>query len=166
MRLPFSVRTRDYAILSMEIADCAEIAAVHEEDFKRPWSETEFAELISQDNVFGFVAREVGTRRPGGFVLARLTAGEAEILTIAVRRVDRRAGLGRDLMEAVLRYLHAARAETLFLEVDETNQPAIALYRRCGFAEIARRKGYYGDAKTGRTDALVMRRDFPRRIVK
>ena len=63
---------------------------------------------------------------PVGFVLARLAAGEAEILTVAVARSHRRHGLGWKLMDAVLRQLHADRAEALFLEVDETNTPGPA----------------------------------------
>ena len=51
---------------------------------------------------------------PVGFVLARLAAGEAEILTVAVARTHRRHGLGWRLMDAVLRQLHADRAEALF----------------------------------------------------
>ena len=65
-----------------------------------------------------------GGTAPVGFVLARLAAGEGEILTVAVARSHRRQGLGWRLMDAVLRELHAQRAEALFLEVDETNAAA------------------------------------------
>ena len=92
----------------------------------RPWTDGEFEQLIAQDTVFGFAGLEIGKGKAGpvGFVLARLAAGEAEILTLAVARSHRREGLGWRLMDAVLRELHAQRADKLFLEVDETNQPA------------------------------------------
>ena len=109
--------------------------------------------------MFGFAARQVGNpKAPVGFVLARLAAGEAEILTVAVARAHRRHGLGWRLMDAVLRQLHADRAEALFLEVDETNAAA-ALYRRMGFSEVGKRPNYY-ESGDGRTSALVMRRDL------
>ena len=135
---------------------------LHHEDFVRPWGDGEFSSLLSQDTVFGFAAFETGKGRAGpvGFVLARLAAGEAEILTIAVARTHRRQGLGWQLMEAVLRRLHAQRAETLFLEVDETNLPAIALYRRLGFHEVGKRPAYYQTADKRKANALVMRRNL------
>ncbi|WP_163270395.1 ribosomal protein S18-alanine N-acetyltransferase [Chelativorans alearense] len=162
MALSFTpFRRRDFTVRPLESADSDAVAALHAEDFARPWTDDEFAALIAQDAVFGFVAVEVGAvgAKPCGFVLARLAAGEAEILTIAVSRPFRRRGLGRMLMDAVLRALHAERAEALFLEVDENNQPAVALYRRLGFREVGRRPRYYENA-AGRTNALVMRRDL------
>ena len=65
---------------------------IHNEDFVRPWTDGEFAALLEQDTVFGYAAREIGHGReaPAGFVLARLAAGEGEILTIAVARAHRR----------------------------------------------------------------------------
>lgn len=161
--LPFTTqKPRDFSIAPLARTDAPRLAVLHREDFIRPWSDGEFASLIGQDTVFGFGALETGKGREGpvGFVLARLAAGEAEILTVAVARSHRRFGLGWKLMDAVLRELHAARAEALFLEVDEANAPAIALYRRLGFREVAKRPAYYSDSEGRKSAALVMRRDL------
>ncbi|MBS9719204.1 ribosomal protein S18-alanine N-acetyltransferase [Tianweitania sp. BSSL-BM11] len=162
MRFPFM--RRDHAILELEEQDCGAIAELHAEGFGRPWSTEEFESLLTQDTVFGFTAREIGNPRIGllGFVLARLAADEGEILTVAVARSHRGQGLGRGLMDAVLRKLHGERAEELFLEVDETNAAAIALYKRLGFNEVARRPGYYEHEGRHRSDAIVMRRELRR----
>lgn len=162
MKVPFVRGGRDFAIEALSGDDAWLLPAIHREDFPRPWSGQEFASLLAQEPVFGFAAWQVGRRDagPAGFVLARLAAGEAEILTVAVRRAMRRLGLGRELMEAVLRDLHAQRAEALFLEVDEANAPAVALYRRLGFREVGRRPGYYGEKGEAKSAALVMRRDL------
>lgn len=162
MRLPFFGGRREYALEPLTIRHSAAISELHREDFSRPWSEEEFLSLIRQNTVFGHVVRET-SRKPSatvGFVLARLAAGEAEILTVAVSRAHRRQGLGRQLMDAVLRDLHRHRAETLFLEVDEINASAIALYRKLGFQEVGKRPGYYEHAGRGRTGALIMRREL------
>jgi ribosomal-protein-alanine N-acetyltransferase len=162
MRIPFLCpRRREYSIDPLESDDSDAVALLHREDFARPWTGDEFADLLSQETVFGYGAREVGRGRaaPVGFVLARLAAGEGEILTIAVARSHRRQGIGWRLMDAVLRELHAQRAESLFLEVDETNAAAIALYRRMGFREVGQRPAYY-ETSGGAKGALVMRRDL------
>ena len=161
MRMPFS-RARDFTIVRLTPRDAGALERLHRDDFSRPWSAAEFEALLLQPPVFGFAAVETGKPRNTavGFVLARLAAGEAEILTIAVARACRRLGLGRRLMDAVLRELHSQRAEALFLEVDETNMPAIALYRRLGFDQVGRRDGYYSTPGGASTGALVMRRDL------
>ncbi|MEW6631764.1 MAG: ribosomal protein S18-alanine N-acetyltransferase [Pseudomonadota bacterium] len=163
MRIPFfQPRRRDYALEPLTVSDSATVSELHREDFVRPWTDGEFASLLEQDTVFGYAARETGqgAKPPVGFVLARLAAGEGEILTVAVARAHRRQGLGWQLMDAVLRELHAQRAEALFLEVDETNAPAIALYRRLGFRQVGQRPNYYRSTEHGPTGALVMRRDL------
>ncbi|RWM94093.1 MAG: ribosomal-protein-alanine N-acetyltransferase [Mesorhizobium sp.] len=163
MRIPFfQPRRRDYALEPLTVADSAAVAVLHREDFVRPWTDGEFAALLEQETVFGYAARETGqgAKPPVGFVLARLAAGEGEILTVAVARAHRRQGLGWQLIDAVLRELHAQRAEALFLEVDETNTPATALYRRLGFRQVGQRPNYYRSTEHGPTGALVMRRDL------
>lgn len=158
--LPFAARQD--AILPLTAAHAHALARLHREDFLRPWTDGEFADLLKQKGVFAFGAfREgAGDTNPDGFVLARLAAGEAEILTVAVARSSRRRGLGRKLMDAVLRHLHGERAESLFLEVDETNTAAIALYRRLGFRKVGQRKAYYDAGDGSKNAALVMRLDL------
>ncbi|RCW87357.1 ribosomal protein S18-alanine N-acetyltransferase [Phyllobacterium bourgognense] len=159
---PFdAMRSQSFVIEPVLAEDALHLARIHEKTFRQPWSDEEFHTLIVDDKVFGFIAREEGNRKaqPGGFILARLVLDEAEILTIAVAPQSQRKGLGHALMDAALRYLHNARATMLFLEVDELNIPALALYRRLGFKQVGKRPGYYETA-AGRSAALTMRRDL------
>lgn len=162
MGLPFdNLRQRSFVIEPLVREDAGQVARIHAETFRQPWSDDDFHALLVEENVFGFIAREEGNRKaqPGGFALARLVTDEAEILTIAVSPHWQRRGLGHALMDAILRHLHNARASMLFLEVDELNIPALALYRRLGFKQVGQRPGYYETAD-GRSAALTMRRDL------
>ncbi|MFX5295047.1 GNAT family N-acetyltransferase, partial [Acinetobacter baumannii] len=49
---------------------------------------------------------------------------------------------------------------TIFLEVEENNQPARRLYERMGFAVVGRRESYYPRAGGEQRNALLMRRDL------
>ena len=46
--------------------------------------------------------------------------------------------------------------KTLFLEVRESNMPAINLYQKYGFTQVGKRPKYYRDGET----ALVMKKEF------
>jgi ribosomal-protein-alanine N-acetyltransferase len=89
-------------------------------------------------------------------VLARVAAGEAEILTLAVVPGARRRGLGAALMQAALARAAEAGAREMFLEVAEGNEAARRLYGALGFAGVGRRPRYYSDGR----DALVLRRSL------
>ncbi|MBB4567508.1 GNAT family N-acetyltransferase [Rhizobium leucaenae] len=151
----------EYEIVPMQLQDCAEVAALHGERFSRVWEESEFQNLLSQNTTFGFVARQTNAilKKPlPGFVLARQAAGEAEILTVAVNAKLGRAGLGWRLMQAALREARNRGGETMFLEVDGGNQPAVGLYRKLGFETVGERKAYYVAENGAKSSALVMRR--------
>ena len=168
MKFPFQLGRREYMMEPLGSEHAGAMGALHQDAFARPWSETEFAALIGQDTVFGFLAVEIGRigAPPAGFVLIRVAADEAEILSIAVAGAHRGRGVGWALMDAALRQLHGERVAQVFLEVDEANQAAIALYRRLGFAEVGRRPAYYKDGNESAGDALVMRRDIWRRAAE
>ena len=135
-------------------------AELHSAAFTRPWSGDELAALLAQKGTFGVVARRVGQPNspPAGFVVVRIAADEAEILTITVDRRIRKQGIGRLLMDDVLQRLHADRVSSLFLEVDEENVAALKLYKRLRFEEVGRRPAYYTDAAGRKTSALILKR--------
>jgi ribosomal-protein-alanine N-acetyltransferase len=91
-----------------------------------------------------------------GFILSRMAGGEAEILSVAIAARQRGRGFARPLLDLNLRRLAGLGARTVFLEVDENNKPARALYRRAGFADVGRRNSYYQSGAA----ALILRRDL------
>ncbi|MGL4634354.1 MAG: GNAT family N-acetyltransferase [Beijerinckiaceae bacterium] len=141
------------------MADARAISEVHAGSFDRPWGLMEFERLISEENILAHVAiAETAGSQAQGFVLSRIAADEAEILSIAVAPARRGEGLSGKLLSAHRDMLALARVKTLFLEVEEGNKPALALYARQGFAEVARRDAYYRKADGSAATALVMRR--------
>ena len=133
----------------------AALAAIHAEAFDAPWSEQALADLMRSLGVVAFEGE-------GGFVLVRVLADEAEILTLAVVPSARRRGLGRALVRAAVGAATAAGAQALFLEVAAGNTAAVALYEGEGFERAGTRRGYYARPGGQAEDALVLRRALNR----
>ena len=123
------------------------LAGMHHVCFAEPWNEKAMSELLLLPGMIGWLA---AGDQPEGFVLARIAADEAEILTILVLPPCRRQGLARLLLVTVAEEAKRRGVITLFLEVAASNDAALDLYTKVGFTEIGRRKGYYasGDALT------------------
>jgi ribosomal-protein-alanine N-acetyltransferase len=136
------------------------LAEIHGQAFARTWSDEDFATLLAQRGTFALALRRegiFGSRRIMGFVLVRVAADEAEILTIAVRSSARGRGYGRKLMEEAVRRLYRERIAHCFLEVNRSNTAAVRLYRSLGFVVAGERERYYAEGAGGDTTALVMR---------
>ena len=78
-----------------------------------------------------------------GFLVARITADEAEILNTAVATAHRHKSIGTALLSAAVSAAHAQKAKSIYLEVRESNSAAIAFYAKHGFAKSAQRRAYY-----------------------
>jgi ribosomal-protein-alanine N-acetyltransferase len=137
-------------------ADARALAVLHAASFHRAWSDGEFVELLADRNIVAHRAT-IG-RTLVGFILSRMAAGEAEILSIAIAASRRGKGLGRQLLDLHLRRLAGLGVRAVFLEVAEDNVSARRLYRRAGFRDVGCREGYYPAGKG--SAALVLRRDL------
>jgi len=144
----------------MSSADAEACAELHAASFAYPWPASEFEALIASESIFAVTAIASRTNAVRGFSLARRAADEAEILTIAVAEPFRRHGIGAVLLQTQCAHLAAAGVRSLFLEVGESNAPALALYSRFGFIRVGARRGYYQGSAQGGGNAVVMKKTF------
>jgi [ribosomal protein S18]-alanine N-acetyltransferase len=138
--------------------DVPRLAQLHGTSFHRGWGEAEFEEMLSQHNTL--VQRLRLRSKFIGFAISRIAMDEAEILSIAIAPGYRGRGLSRNLLLTHLGHLAGRGVATVFLEVEENNQPARRLYDRAGFVVVGRRERYYREAGGEELNALVMRRDL------
>ncbi len=137
----------------------ADMARLHVQAFDAPWTETEIATLADSPGVFALGAAI--DQILAGFILCRIAADEAEVLTLATAADRRRQGVGARLLETAGAAALAAGAEAMFLEVAADNTAALALYRSQAFRQVGLRPRYYPRAG-GAASALIMRRDLNR----
>lgn len=131
-------------------ANLETMASQHAACFAQPWSADALRALLKTPGTAAFAVSE-------GFVIARVAADQAEILTLAVMPPSRRLGVGSSLILKAAHEAWARGARAMFLEVDATNSAAVGLYRRFGFCAVGRRPSYYGPS----ADALTLRADLP-----
>jgi ribosomal-protein-alanine N-acetyltransferase len=148
----------DAAVEPASLRDAPVLAQIHAASFHRGWGEGEFENMLSERNTLVHRLR-IG-RKVVGFSVSRIAADEAEILSIAVAQSHRGRGLSNNLLLTHLGHLAGRGVRTVFLEVEENNQPARRLYKRAGFAVAGRRERYYRQASGEPLNALLMRRDL------
>ncbi|GAC1627409.1 MAG: ribosomal protein S18-alanine N-acetyltransferase [Candidatus Acidiferrum sp.] len=90
-----------------------------------------------------------------GYLVVRMVMDEAEILNLAVEQTERRQGRGTALLQESLTELEKSGVRQVFLEVRESNAPAIAFYSKHGFEMFGKRSGYYRDPEEA---ALCMKK--------
>jgi ribosomal-protein-alanine N-acetyltransferase len=138
--------------------DAWRLAQLHGASFHRGWGEAEFEQMLSERNTLVHRLRQ--GRNIIGFAVSRMAKDEAEILSIAVDARHRGRGLSRNLLLTHLGHLAGRGVRTVFLEVEENNQPARRLYDRAGFSMAGRRERYYKQATGEPLNAVMMRRDL------
>ena len=113
-----------------------------------PWTADQVAEVLRSD-VNSCALAEDGSLLVG-FLVWQETDFEAEILQIAVLPSYQ----GQKIATGLFDFLPADKE--IFLEVRESNKPALLFYKKEKFEEIARRKAYYHAPVE---DAIVMKRE-------
>jgi ribosomal-protein-alanine N-acetyltransferase len=146
------------AIEPATLRDAPKLAQLHGASFHRGWGEGEFEQMLAERNTLVHRLRQ--GRKIIGFAVSRMAADEAEILSIAVDTKHRGRGLSRNLLLTHLGHLAGRGVRTVFLEVEENNQPARRLYDRAGFAVAGRRERYYKQPGGEQLNAVLMRRDL------
>lgn len=135
-------------------ADLADIYALNRACFREAWSRQALQDALAAGLDMRVWRTDAGEL--AAYWLAQIVAGEVHILQLAVAPAWRRCGIGSTLTRLILAEMQCQGVRQAFLEVREGNLAARRMYRRLGFDEIGRRRGYYVDADGHIEDALVM----------
>ncbi|MFW6435069.1 MAG: ribosomal protein S18-alanine N-acetyltransferase [Halovenus sp.] len=148
----------DRPAVSVRPAERADLLAVYRIEtnaFPQPWPFGAFEQYLGQpgflvaadDAVFGYIVAD-RVRNRGTLV--------GHIKNLAVHEDHRGQGIGKLLLTRGIDLLRSQGAEMAKLEVRESNDPALDLYRSDGFEHRATVDGYYNDGE----DALLLVRDL------
>ena len=152
-QLPFT----NFQIKEMEVHHLHSILEIERTSFHSPWPAHVFLEDIKSENAITVVALGGQTLMSVacvvGYAVAWIAHTELHIGNIAVKKGFRRQGTGERLLQELLQRGTMKGIQLATLEVRVSNKPAIRLYQKFGFQEIAIQKGYY---KLEGEDALVM----------
>ena len=139
-------------IRKMTVEDIPAVIALDQISFSLPWPERSFRfELTENEASRCWVAEKDG--RVVGMIVNWLLVDEVHVATIATHPDFRRQGIAKKLLTHALQYMSGEGALTSFLEVRESNTAAREMYRKFGYEETGRRKGYYKD---NNEDAILM----------
>lgn len=124
------------------------LSELHKKCFpNKPWSADDFrdlkksgCEIIMSEN---------------GFIVYRIAADEAEIITIGVNPKIRRNGIASAMIGIIEKTIKNQNVKKIFLEVASTNEPAKKMYEKLGYKVIGLRPKYYDGI-----DAILMAKDL------
>lgn len=142
------------------------VVAIERRVSTRPWTPTMFARELEEPDKRRYLVA-LGPRQPRrrlnaapmcGFGGVHARPDAAHITTLAVDPDHQRHGLGRRLLDALLRAAVELGSSEATLEVRAGNDAAQRLYERAGFAVAGVRSAYYAEPTE---DAVVMWRRLP-----
>lgn len=139
----------------MAEAHVAQVAELEKLCFSSPWSRNSVASELNNPLSLWLVAMDGDT--VAGYIGSQSVMGEADMMNVAVHPAYRRHGIGKMLVEGLVKALIDREVYRLTLEVRASNEPAISLYDQLGFTQVGRRPNYYRDP---REDALILRKEW------
>jgi ribosomal-protein-alanine N-acetyltransferase len=136
----------------MTMDDLPKVMAIERNAYQFPWSEGIFRDCLHVGYCCWLIEKGGQVR---GYGVMSVAAGEAHILNLCVQPAFQNQGLGGRVLRKLIDVARQHKAQTVFLEVRPSNEPAIRLYSGAGFNEIGMRKSYY-PGKNGREDAMIL----------
>ena len=123
-------------------------------DFDNFWNLDILKDELKSDNSKFIVAKL--ENEIVGFAGAKFIIDEADIMNIAIKFSYRKQGIASLLLKKLIDICKNNNINSINLEVNEENFPAINLYKKYEFLEVGRRKNYYD----GKFDAILMKKNI------
>ena len=142
--------------------DLDQVMAIEVRAYSHPWSRGNFLDsMASGYGAWGYWGAD-DAHAPVllAYFVAAPGVDEAHLLNFTVRPERQGHGLARVLMARLRTWSREAGAQTLWLEVRDSNARARSVYEAAGFETVGRRKAYYPAGQASREDAVVMKLDL------
>ena len=138
----------------MKETDLEKVTQIEKEIFSDPWSFNAFKTDLNNEMAYPLVAELENLVI--GYSNLYIVAGEVQIGNFAVAPGYRKRGVGKKIMDEIIKIAVENKCETIFLEVRESNEPAKALYSSFDFKPVGLRRDYYSNP---RESAVIMARE-------
>lgn len=145
------------SVTRLGVSDIQDLMDLESRCFDYHWSREQFLLGLEKE-----AFQVLGIRMKGvlvAYIAFSIIVDEMEILNLAVLPEYRRQGLAEKLLSSSFKMCVAFGVKKSFLDVKESNEAALRLYRKFGYKQYGVRKKYYPDT---REDALLFRYDFVR----
>ena len=144
----------DVIYAPMSAADVASVIALHKECELEPWTEEGYLNSLNDPEFIAITAKL--NNKLVGFVAARLITSEClcEIFNIATTPSQRRKKIGEGLLLELFKLL-GGEIDRIWLEVRESNHPAVSFYEKNGFEIVGKRNNFYRNPEE---NALLMQK--------
>lgn len=142
---------RQVLIRPMKEEDVPKVSLLEEAAFSMPWSSDAFLDMVSREDSLYIVALMGG--EPVGCCGVTNACGDGDINNVVVAEECRKAGIGKKMLSALMKWGEALGIVNYTLEVRVSNVAAIRLYESLGFVSEGIRPGFYDKPKE---DAMIM----------
>ena len=143
-------------ILPLDGRDFALITSAKDMGYADEWNKDMLLSALKNQNFYGLkVISDINKEEVLGYIHYSLSVDSMDINSVFVFPSFRRKGIAEKLLSVVIDTAKEKRLDKIFLEVRETNAPAIKLYQKAGFNKVGTRKKYYFDGE----NAIVMARE-------
>lgn len=132
-------------IRRFEPRDLSRVYEIERKSFRDPYNVLFLFELHELYPDTFLVAEKNG--EVAGYIVARQVNYSGHVLAVAVDPRYRRTGIGRKLVESVIKKLGERGAKYMWLEVRASNSAAIKFYEKLGFEKKKFIEGYYSDGE-------------------
>jgi [ribosomal protein S18]-alanine N-acetyltransferase len=149
---------RSKRIVQIRTATLADILVILSLERQSPaaghWTEQQYRDMLQPGNterlvLLGETSSPPLATKPAsrilGFLVAHHLPPDWELENIAIAPQERRKGLGKYLLEALLAAARRSNSVGVFLEVRESNTAARSFYQKVGFEQTGRRRSYYAN---------------------
>ena len=141
-------------IYNMTDYDLSLIKDILIDDFDDFWTYDVLQEELNNPNSEYLVAKLENNIL--GFAGIWKAVDDVHITDIVVKKSNRQTGIGSKLLEKLIQTAKSQNFNSITLEVNEHNQPAINLYLKYGFKNVGFRKKYYNN----KDNAIIMTKEL------